>query len=101
MYANALDMWVLAPIFLNFDAERVYNRHRNFAPTFKGRYLTSNVNITVPDQYGNPVSVPVGSTLLLFPYPRPVDVVHLTLGRFAKFKTRKYVERDDSIATGS
>ncbi|KAJ7204707.1 Metallo-dependent phosphatase-like protein [Mycena pura] len=38
---------------------------KNFAPHFPGRYLTSNVNITV-----NGVSVPVGS-------------------RFAKFKTRK------------
>ncbi|GLB37901.1 putative ser thr protein phosphatase [Lyophyllum shimeji] len=52
VYANALDM------------------HKNFAPKFDGRYLSSNVNITVPDENGNPVSVPVGS-------------------RFAKFKTRK------------
>ncbi|KZV99822.1 Metallo-dependent phosphatase [Exidia glandulosa HHB12029] len=39
--------------------------HKNFAPKLKGRYLTSNVNITVP---GTTTSVPVGS-------------------RFAKFKT--------------
>jgi hypothetical protein len=39
--------------------------HNNFAPCFKGRYLSSNVNITI-----NGVSKPVGS-------------------RFAKFKTRK------------
>ncbi|RDB25253.1 hypothetical protein Hypma_007377 [Hypsizygus marmoreus] len=52
IYANALDT------------------HQNFAPVFKGRYLSSNVNITVADKRGNPVSVPVGN-------------------RFAKFKTRK------------
>ncbi|KAF8655620.1 hypothetical protein AX16_002975 [Volvariella volvacea WC 439] len=52
IYANALDM------------------HQNFAPRFNGRYLSSNVNITVPDKHGNPVSVPVGN-------------------RFTKFKTRK------------
>jgi hypothetical protein len=40
--------------------------HNNFAPHFNGRYLSSNVNITIDG-----VSKPVGS-------------------RFAKFKTRKY-----------
>ncbi|KAJ7634954.1 Metallo-dependent phosphatase-like protein [Roridomyces roridus] len=47
----------------------IYNNtldmHENFAPHFPGRYLSSNVNITI-----NNASVPVGS-------------------RFAKFKTRK------------
>ncbi|KAJ7905759.1 Metallo-dependent phosphatase-like protein [Mycena olivaceomarginata] len=47
----------------------IYNNtldmHNNFAPHFNGRYLSSNVNITI-----NGVSKPVGS-------------------RFAKFKTRK------------
>ncbi|KAH9058227.1 Metallo-dependent phosphatase-like protein [Lactarius vividus] len=52
IYTNALDM------------------HQNFAPKFPGRYLSSNVNITIPGPNGSPVSVPVGS-------------------RFAKFKTRK------------
>ncbi|KAJ8697154.1 hypothetical protein PTI98_006952 [Pleurotus ostreatus] len=52
IYAHALDM------------------HTNFAPQLKGRYLTSNVNITVADKQGNPVSIPLGN-------------------RFAKFKTRK------------
>ncbi|KAG6875388.1 hypothetical protein C0993_009448, partial [Termitomyces sp. T159_Od127] len=32
----------------------------NFAPKFKGRYLSSNVNITVADEHGNVVNVPVG-----------------------------------------
>jgi hypothetical protein len=52
VYANTLDMY------------------HNFAPKFPGRYLTSNVNITVAGPDGSPISVPVGS-------------------RFAKFKTRK------------
>ncbi|EIM80836.1 uncharacterized protein STEHIDRAFT_105252 [Stereum hirsutum FP-91666 SS1] len=52
----------------------IYNNtldmYKNFAPQFPGRYLSSNVNITVNDTSGNPVSVPVGS-------------------RFAKFNTTK------------
>ncbi|KAK7039002.1 hypothetical protein VNI00_010394 [Paramarasmius palmivorus] len=44
--------------------------HQNFAPALNGRYLSSNVNITVVDENNNAVSVPVGN-------------------RFAKFKTRK------------
>ena len=42
IYANTLDMY------------------KNFAPKLYGRYLSSNVNITVEDKHGNPVSVPVG-----------------------------------------
>ncbi|KAF9047525.1 Metallo-dependent phosphatase-like protein [Panaeolus papilionaceus] len=52
IYANALDM------------------HQNFAPSLKGRYLSSNVNITLLNEKGQVVTVPVGE-------------------RFAKFKTRK------------
>jgi hypothetical protein len=45
--------------------------YKNFAPKYKGRYLSSNVNITVPAAHGTGnMSVPVGS-------------------RFAKFKTAK------------
>ncbi|EEB95700.1 hypothetical protein MPER_05288, partial [Moniliophthora perniciosa FA553] len=44
--------------------------HQNFAPALDGRYLSSNVNITVVDENNNTVSVPVGN-------------------RFAKFTTRK------------
>ncbi|KAJ7506643.1 Metallo-dependent phosphatase-like protein [Mycena galericulata] len=51
-YANTLDMYT------------------NFAPHFEGRYLSSNVNITVLDANNRSVSVPVGS-------------------RFRKFHTRK------------
>ncbi|KIL68725.1 hypothetical protein M378DRAFT_157830 [Amanita muscaria Koide BX008] len=52
IYANTLDMY------------------QNFVPHFNGRYLSSNVNITIADAEGNPISVPVGS-------------------RYAKFQTRK------------
>jgi len=51
IYANTLDM------------------HTNFVPKLNGRYLSSNVNITVFDKTGKNVSVPVGD-------------------RFTKFKTR-------------
>ncbi|KAK0202998.1 Metallo-dependent phosphatase-like protein [Desarmillaria ectypa] len=52
VYANTLDM------------------HQNLAPKLNGRYLSSNVNITLAGQNNNTIDVPVGS-------------------RFAKFKTRK------------
>ncbi|GJF00129.1 metallo-dependent phosphatase-like protein [Phanerochaete sordida] len=52
IYANTLDMY------------------QNFVPKLKGRYLSSNVNITVAGKDGKPVSVPVGN-------------------RSVKFKTRK------------
>ncbi|KAI0943929.1 hypothetical protein AcV7_001880 [Taiwanofungus camphoratus] len=47
-----------------------YDMYTNFVPHWNGRYLSSNVNITVFDEHNNTVSVPVGS-------------------RYAKFKTRK------------
>ncbi|KAK7055300.1 Metallo-dependent phosphatase-like protein [Favolaschia claudopus] len=47
-----------------------YDMHMNFGKHFQGRYLSSNVNITVFDASNQSVSVPVGS-------------------RFRKFKTRK------------
>ncbi|CAE6443239.1 unnamed protein product [Rhizoctonia solani] len=47
-----------------------YDMHSNFAPRLNGRYLSSNVNITVQDERGNPVSKPLGS-------------------RFAKFTTKQ------------
>ncbi|KAK0218159.1 Metallo-dependent phosphatase-like protein [Armillaria fumosa] len=52
VYANTLDM------------------HQNLAPKLNGRYLSSNVNITLADTNNKTVDIPVGS-------------------RFAKFKTRK------------
>lgn len=52
----------------------VYNNtldmYKNFAPKLHGRYLSSNVNITVQDAHGKWISTPVGS-------------------RFAKFRTEK------------
>ncbi|CAE6516238.1 unnamed protein product [Rhizoctonia solani] len=47
-----------------------YDMHANFAPRLNGRYLSSNVNITVQDERGNSVSKPLGS-------------------RFAKFTTKQ------------
>ncbi|TFK84753.1 hypothetical protein K466DRAFT_601739 [Polyporus arcularius HHB13444] len=47
-----------------------YDMHKTFAPKLNGRYLSSNVNITVLDVFGRNVSVPVGD-------------------RYVKFKTRK------------
>lgn len=69
IYANALDM------------------HTNFAPQLKGRYLTSNVNITVANKQGNPVSIPLGSKCIPTSFPR--DPKNTRSDRFAKFKTRK------------
>ena len=34
--------------------------YKTFAPRLNGRYLSSNVNITITDARGNNVSVPVG-----------------------------------------
>ena len=36
-------------------------RHTNFAPSLKGRYLSSNVNITLLNENGQVETVPVGS----------------------------------------
>ncbi|KAG2141993.1 Metallo-dependent phosphatase-like protein [Suillus cothurnatus] len=47
-----------------------YDMYTNFVPHLAGRYLTSNVNITIFDSDGKSESVPVGS-------------------RYAKFTTRK------------
>ncbi|KAF7302271.1 hypothetical protein MIND_00794200 [Mycena indigotica] len=47
-----------------------FDMHTNFGRHFQDRYLSSNVNITVFDESGKPVSLPVGK-------------------RFRKFKTRK------------
>jgi hypothetical protein len=37
-----------------------FDMYANFAPKLNGRYLSSNVNITVFDKHGAKVSVPVG-----------------------------------------
>ena len=46
--------------FTSGTIEKSPDRYTNFAPAFKGRYLTSNVNITVFNEEGQVVSVPVG-----------------------------------------
>ncbi|KAF5375570.1 hypothetical protein D9615_009214 [Tricholomella constricta] len=53
-----------------YHYEDTLDMYKNFIPKFKGRYLSSNANITIPDSGGKPISVPVGN-------------------RYAKFKTRK------------
>lgn len=54
------------------------NRHQNFAPALNGRYLTSNVNITIADHDGKPVDAPVGGmfrhTIPVFLYSLLSDV---------------------------
>ena len=63
--------------------------HKNFVPKLNGRYLSSNVNITIADKHGKAVSVPVGGQcLLLVPLRSSVDLTFVT-DRFAKFRTRK------------
>ena len=48
IYANTLDMY------------------KNFVPKLNGRYLSSNVNITIADKHGKPVSVPVGGMFVMW-----------------------------------
>ncbi|KAF5365960.1 hypothetical protein D9758_006656 [Tetrapyrgos nigripes] len=50
--------------------ENTLDMYNNFAPALKGRYLSSNVNITTFDPHNNTINVPVGE-------------------RFTKFTTRK------------
>jgi hypothetical protein len=72
VYANTLDMYM------------------NFAPKFPGRYLSSNVNITVAGPDGTLISVPVGSQCpCLSLCDKFLKCMCNLLGRFAKFKTRK------------
>ena len=42
-----------------------FDRYTNFVPNLQGRYLSSNVNITVFNSEGKAVSVPVGSKCFL------------------------------------
>ncbi|KAF8306030.1 hypothetical protein DL93DRAFT_2065823 [Clavulina sp. PMI_390] len=44
-----------------YDYNVAYDMWKNFAPKWNGKYLSSNVNITVNDSTGAAVSVPVGS----------------------------------------
>ncbi|KAF8173352.1 Metallo-dependent phosphatase-like protein [Mycena galopus ATCC 62051] len=62
---DGVDVQQLNEFFKQLPYDNTLDMHNNFALRFKGRYLSSNVNITI-----NGVSKPIGS-------------------RFAKFKTRK------------
>ena len=53
-----------SPYLLN-----VFYRYKNFAPKLNGRYLTSNVNITI-EKSGQLKSVPLGSKIYVFPVSR-------------------------------
>ncbi|OSX61779.1 hypothetical protein POSPLADRAFT_1047044 [Postia placenta MAD-698-R-SB12] len=53
-----------------YEYADAYDTYKNFAPHWNGRYLSSNVNITVYDDDGKVIDVPVGS-------------------RYTKFTTRK------------
>ncbi|KAI5995283.1 Metallo-dependent phosphatase-like protein [Pisolithus orientalis] len=46
--------------------EDTYDMYESFIPHFEGRYLTSNVNITILNSDGEAVSVPVGSRYAKF-----------------------------------
>lgn len=61
IYANTLDMY------------------QNFAPALKGRYLSSNVNITVADKNNNTIDVPVGSTPPSINVPVPDRILQIDL----------------------
>ena len=58
---------IFSPLIFSHELY-IYNNtldmYDNFAPQLQGRYLSSNVNITVPGENGGTVSVPVGSELL-------------------------------------
>ncbi|KAL9712115.1 hypothetical protein Ac2012v2_005192 [Leucoagaricus gongylophorus] len=67
IYNNTLDMWVTWLIDrTNPLTEGHLQRHQNFAPALNGRYLSSNVNITIPGSHGQNVSVPVGDRFVKF-----------------------------------
>lgn len=62
-------------------------RYTNFVPHLEGRYLSSNVNITVFNSDGEPESIPVGSKSEL-EISLAVDNV-FSIDRYTKFTTRK------------
>ncbi|KAI0061923.1 hypothetical protein BV25DRAFT_715601 [Artomyces pyxidatus] len=49
-----------------YDYPNTLDIYENFAPKYPGRYLSSNVNITVAGPNGTAVSVPVGSRFAKF-----------------------------------
>ncbi|PWN51706.1 hypothetical protein IE53DRAFT_341908 [Violaceomyces palustris] len=49
-----------------YKYENAYDTYKNFVPTAKGRYVASNVNLTVPDAQGRNVSVPMADRYIKF-----------------------------------
>ena len=70
-----------------------YDMYTNFVPKLHGRYLSSNVNITVYDEHNKSVSVPVGGEYERSAVMSCLDLQPLTQctysERYAKFTTRK------------
>jgi hypothetical protein len=64
-------------------------RYTNFVPHLAGRYLSSNVNITVFNSDGEAESVPVGSKFEFKVYLAVVIVYVPSTDRYTKFTTRK------------
>ncbi|KAH8983104.1 hypothetical protein EDB92DRAFT_1819611 [Lactarius akahatsu] len=84
IYANALDM------------------HQNFAPEFPGRYLSSNVNITILGPNGFPVSVTVGNRFAKFKTRKsPLSVSRMTLPETITIKGGRHGERSLGLALTS
>ena len=73
------------PLVRDFNAHFSYT---NFAPAFKGRYLSSNVNITVLNDKGKIVSVPVGSKLVVTFYTLDIHVISRSLREVHHEKVR-------------
>ena len=61
----------------------LFRRYKNFAPSLKGRYLTSNVDIEVDGQ-----RVSVGGTSAHELIPK-FDFIYLPLDRWTKFTTAR------------
>lgn len=63
MYRTMGHLWssLFKPCSIDDPTCTILCRHTNFVPHLAGRYLTSNVNITIFDSNGKPESIPVGS----------------------------------------
>ena len=62
-------LWSRAPLSHElYIYNNTLDMYKNFAPKLGGRYLSSNVNITVQDQNGSWVNVPVGGAFISVSY---------------------------------
>lgn len=57
--------WSFFPGFVKKNIDIFIFRHTDFAPSLKGRYLSSNVNITLLNAEGQIETVPVGGQLFV------------------------------------